>query len=154
MTVTTVATATFLSDCTIFLRDDILNNVTDPISSIRPTGENFVMTSYPRRPVHYPLITIQNINIVETASLGFRTPHHLIELPLEIRIWARNVKERDELSQDALNRLRNIQFTATGTVFANLFNFSVNSAVNVDEEGEAGIKSKVIEVQYSFIWGA
>lgn len=152
--VTAINTTTFIKDTVIQIKTDLASGVTDPISSSRPTGEKFVMTSYPQRATHYPLITVRLINVNSPVSLGAQSSLHLVTLPLEIRVWARNETEKDNLSQLVLNRLRSIQHTAsTGTIQAGLFDFKMNSAVNVDENGEEGIKSRVLEVQYSFILG-
>lgn len=152
MTVTSVSSSTFLSDTTILIRDDLLTNITDPLSSSRTGNEKFVMTGYPQRAVRYPIITVVNTNIDTSARLGMQSVLHLTNIPLEIRVWARNVKERDELTQSVINRLRSTDLTTS--VPANLISFTVQSAVNVDEPGDAGIHSKVITVNYQFILGA
>jgi len=153
MTVTSVSTNTYLSDTIILLRDSIRDNVTDPIASSRPANETFCRTSYPQRPVTYPIITIRDVN-QSTTRLGIGSELHLVTFTIEIRIWARNVKERDELTQEVINHLRSTYFSgASPKVEANLHDFEVLSAVNVDEPGDGGIKSKVIEIQYSFVLG-
>ena len=152
MTVTSVSTNTFLSDTTILIRVDLRTNITDPISAKRDSSEKFVLTAYPQRGVKYPVITVQNTNITTPTRLGMQSELHWTPLTLEIRIWARNVKEREELTQQVINRLRDNQIG--GTITANLYGFEITSAVNVDEPGDAGIHSKVIEVEYKFILGA
>lgn len=153
MTVTSVNTSTFIADTTILIRDALLNNITDPISGTRASNERFVMTSYPQRPVKYPIITVKNTNIDMPKRLGMQSEIHYTALPMEIRIWARNEVEKDELTQNTINYLRDLEYSASGTVVANLLGFKVTSAVNVDEPGDAGIKSKVIGAQYNFILG-
>ena len=78
---------------------------------------------------------------------------HLVRIPLEIRIWARNEKEKDELTQDVYNHLRSNQFGGGSASVddEDLHDFTVLSSVPVDEPGETGIKSQVLEVQYLFI---
>lgn len=146
-----VQSATFIDDSLFFLVDAITDNVTDPISSRRSSNSKFVMTSYPQRPTEYPLITITMSN--STADrLGLQTNAMDMIFTFEIRVWARNVKERDQLFRDVLNVLRTIQYTtSTGSIANELHDFTLLSAVTVDEEGDRGIKSRIMEVAYRFI---
>ena len=155
MTVTSVATNTFLSDSTIFIRDELRDNVTDPIAAARAANEKFVMTAYPQRNVTYPIITVQNTDTSVLTGLGMQSELHWINIQLEVRIWARNVKERDQLTQEVINQLRDFELDNDGTVNAGIFGFDFTSAVNIDESiGDASIRSKVIEFQYKFVLGA
>jgi hypothetical protein len=153
MAVTTINTDTFISDTVLMIRDELLNNITDPISATRPAGEKFVMTSYPQRTVTYPIITIQNTNISGIGRMGLSSEIHMVELPVEVRIWAKNVAQRDTLAQQVINQLRDFELDADGSVNGNLWNYSIESAVNVDDDGDAGVKSKVVGVRYKFILG-
>ena len=149
MAITNVNSGTFLADTVNLIRNKLQTNITDPISTIRPTGEKFVMTSYPKRPVTYPIITIVDRGISQPLKLGMRSEGTLINISVEIRIWARNVRERDELFDDIYTYLREDQLDATtGLVDSNLFDYKLLSTVNVDEEGIEGIKSKVMEVGF------
>ena len=142
-----VSASTFIQDSVIFLRDLLLNGVTDPLGS-RSGNFKFVMTSYPERSAKYPLITVKNSNIKADRS-GMRSEDMNAALGFEIRIWARNVKERDSLTQAVIDKLRNSQTDATtGSIDFNLFGLSIDSAVDIDEEGEHGIHSKVLEITY------
>ena len=153
MTITEISTNTFIADTIILIRDDLRDNITDPISSIRPSTEKFVMTSYPQRAVTYPIITIKDTD-VEGSRLGMRSEMHYMRMELEIRVWARNVKERDELTQDVLNQLRSTQFSgASPKTDAGLHDFTPLSIVNIDEPGDAGPKTKVIQCEYFEIIG-
>lgn len=143
---------TLLRDILYFIKTDLTTGVKDPIETKRSAKSKFIMTSYPQRPVQYPIITIKITNI-EAYRAGMQTPAQDILVTLEIRIWARNEKEKDELYEIILNRLTNIQFTATGSTKAELHDLIMSSAVEIDEEGESGgqiIKSRVIAVSYSF----
>ena len=151
MTITSVSSATFVADTVNYIRDRLAAQITDPISSERVGNEKFVLTSYPQRPVKYPVITVIDSGISQPAPLGMGSQGTIITLPLEIRIWARNVKERDELFDSVYDYLRTNQLSGDEITGANLYDFTLNSAVNVDELGEAGIKSKVMEVQYLFV---
>ena len=152
MTITSVSSATFLADSIILIRDKLRTNITDPITSSRPSGETFVRTSYPKRAVTYPIITITDRGTTQPQRLGMASEGTLITMDIEIRIWARNVKERDELFQEVYTYLRQNQLnTTTGLSASNLHDFTLQSSVNVDEAGEAGIKSKVMEVRFLIV---
>lgn len=144
-----VESNTFVRDILYLIKNDLINNITDPIVSSRGSKSKFVMTSYPSRPVKYPIITIKATNYDAVRS-GMQTTVMDLTVNLEIRIWARNTKERDTLFTDVFNRLRNIQFTAGGTSDNNLHDFTMTSALEIDEEGDQAIKSKIIEVVYKF----
>lgn len=77
-----------------------------------------------------------------------------IIITLEIRIWARNEKEKNDLWEDINKRLADIQFTSSsGSIANDIHDFNVTSSVEVDEEGESGgqvIKSRIMTVQYMF----
>lgn len=152
MAVTTVATSTFLTDITLMLRDDIAANVTDPISAKRGTDDKFVMTSYPERPVKYPIVTVKSENIATGTALGMQSTLHYTNLPVEVRVWARNVAERDQLGQQIINQIRSTRISKY--LVGGLIDFEVTAAINVDENGDAGIKSKVIKITFRFILGS
>ncbi len=110
------------------------------------------MTSYPQRPVTYPIITVIDRDITQPRRLGMGSESTAISITMEIRIWARNVKERDELFDKVYDYLRTNQLDAgTGLVASNLNGFELLSVLNINDEGEAGTKSKVIEVRFLFI---
>ncbi|MCH7568502.1 MAG: hypothetical protein IIA87_03700 [Nanoarchaeota archaeon] len=145
-------TRKIIRDTLSFIKTDLLNNITDPASSSRPSNSRFIMSSYPTRSIHYPLVTIKvtNINVIRTGS---QSNVQDVLLNLEIRIWARNEKEKDEIYTDIINRLNDIQLTGKGSIGNNLHDFNVLSSVEVDEEGESGgqiIKSRILQCQYSF----
>ncbi len=150
MAITEVYSATFLSDAVNLIRNKLLTNITDPITSIRLSNEKFCLTSYPKRSVTYPIITVTDRGIIQPSRLGMSSEGTVLNIDIEVRIWARNVRERDELTQEVYDYLRTNQLdSGTGLANSNLHDFTLSSAVNVDEEGEAGIRSKVCE--YSFL---
>ncbi len=150
MAITEVYSATFLADTINLIRDKLRTNITDPITSIRPARERFVLTSYPKRSVTYPIITVTDRGIIQPQRLGMASEGTVINITVEVRIWGRNVVERDELFGSVYEYLRTNQLdNVTGLANSNLHDFTLSSAVNVDEEGEAGIRSKVCE--YSFL---
>lgn len=143
-----ISDTTFISDSTLFLRDLLGSKVTDPISSSRTSGNNFVMTSYPERKVQYPLITIVCNNVSGDRD-GMRSEGMNLNMIFEIRAWAKDVRQRDVLAQGIVTALRQNQTDdSTGTIANNLFNMRLLSAVNVDEPGENGVHSKVLEYGY------
>jgi len=144
-----VQASTIIRDVLYTIKNDLRNNITDPIQSSRTPISGFIMTSYPQRVVQYPLITIKLTNASATRA-GMQTSAMDYVINLEIRIWARNQKEKDELFTAVLERLRNIQFSVGGTVDADIHEFSALSGVEIDEEGKGKPKSRILEVQYRF----
>jgi len=146
-----VSTSTLLSDTILFVRNTLRTNVTDPLLSTRPSTEKWVMTSYPRRAVSYPNITVKGVNLSD-VPLGQQSEQRRVEFEIEVRIWARNEKEKNNLFDSVYTHMRTNQFTGAGTSYnANLYDFDLLSAVEVDEEGEQGIKSRVCMYKYNFI---
>ena len=149
MTITSVNSSTFIADTIILIRDKLRSNITDPLVGVRACTERFVMTSYPQRNVTYPIITVTDRGINQAGRLGMASEGTLISIDVEVRVWARNVRERDELSQQIYEYLRTNQLdTTTGLAESNLHDFSLMSAVNVDEIGEQAVKSKVMEYRF------
>ncbi len=141
--------ATFIRDVLNFIKVDLLANITDPISSSRHTTSKFVMTSYPQRKVQYPLITLKVTN-QSAGRAGMQVTTMDVLVNLEIRIWARNEKEKDDLATKVYDRLRQIQFSASGSVDNDLHDFTLLSMNEVDEPGEQGIKSRILQISYTF----
>jgi hypothetical protein len=132
-----------------FLKDDLSKNITDPISHTRGKAR-FVMTSYPERQVKYPMITIKITNI-EAFRAGMQTTAMDITLTIELRVWARNQKEKDSIYNEILERLADIQFTdEIGSTVNDFHDFNILSSVEVDEPGKGGIKSRIMQMQYRF----
>lgn len=148
-----IATATFITDTIKFLKNDLLGAITDPIQSSRPSTSKFVMTSYPKRAAVYPLITVVDSGIADIQRGGMRSEIHIMRFPVEIRVWARNVVERDTLSQQVFNRLRNNQFGTGSSDAEDLHDFSLGVMINIDDPGEQGLRTKAIEVSYMAIVG-
>ena len=146
MTITSVNSSTIVADLVNYLRDTLNTNVTDPLNRSAP--ERFVMTEYPRRAVSYPIITITDSGSRQEGMLGMGSQGTILRLGVEIRIWARNVKERDVLFDAVHDYLRTNQLSGSDITGANLHDFSMDSVVNVSEEN---VKSKVMGVTYLFI---
>lgn len=157
MAIQTVQTSSFIKDTVLYIRDELITNITDPIEDDRSGNEKFVLTSYPKRDVRYPIITVRLLSVQNPTKLGQQSELLFVTLPVEVRVWARNEAEKDSLSQDVINQLRSTQLGSNGSIEGNLHDYLVTSAVNVDEpieEGEAGIKSRVINIEYKFILGS
>jgi len=145
-----VNSTNFIADIIYFIKNDLNSNVADPISATRKAGSSFIMTSYPQRAVDYPIITIKLIN-QSAKRAGMQTEAMDVIITLEIRIWARNQKEKDNISNLVYKRLRDIQFTATtGSVANNLHHYKLNSDVEIDEPGDGNPKSRILQVEYKF----
>ena len=137
-------------DSTIFLRDTLLNNVTDPISGARSSNSRFVMSSYPERPAEYPMITVK-ANINGDAMLGISSESRQVGISFETRIWARNQKEKDEIADDVYDTLRTYQLDTNESVANGLYGFRIVNMFDLDEAGKGAPKSKVIEGRYFVI---
>ena len=148
MTITEVRSATFIADLVIYIRNALNTNITDPIATSRTGNNKFVLTEYPQRPGKYPIITVTDTGTRQEGKLGMGSEGTALRVGVEIRIWARNVKERDTIFDEIYEYLRNNQLDGDDITGANLHDFSLNSVVNVSEEN---VKSKVMEVTYLFL---
>ena len=145
-----IESATIIRDVLFFIKNDLDGEITDPVISSRPSGSKFIMTSYPQRMVFYPHVTLRVTN-VEALRAGMQSTAMDYTFTIELRVWARNQKEKDEIYTAVLDRLRTIQFTnSTGSIANNLHDFNALSAVEVDEEGKGKPKSRICEIQYKF----
>src|SRR3990167_998389 len=143
-----VQSQSILADTIFYVKDFLNSNITDPIT--RPGNEDFIMTSYPTRAVRYPIITIKDLNSNDLGALGLQSEASLYYIDMEVRVWGRNVKERDQLAQEIYNDLKNNQIGASGTSQANdLHDFRLLSMVNLSEAD--GPKSKIITFRFMFI---
>jgi len=136
---------TILKDFFNYLKTDLSNNIEDPLPD-RGTS-NFIMTSYPQRQVKYPLITIKVTNL-EAPRSGMQNTNLNITITAEIRVWARNEKEKDELYSQILDRLAENQFIGDGSIDNEFHDFNVLSSIEIDEPGESGIKSRIMQLRY------
>lgn len=144
-----VQIATFIKDILSFIKNDLNSNISDPLST-RAKNSAFIMTSYPQRQVQYPLITLKVTNQSGTRA-GMQTDTMDVVVNIEIRVWARNEKEKDDLSTKIYDRLRQIQFTSsTGSIANELHDFTLLSMNEIDEPGEQGIKSRILQIGYTF----
>jgi len=143
------ARQTLFSDVLYFLKNLISSNITDPIASARGNSSAFVMTTFPEREVKYPLITLEIVNSAQ-ARAGMQTSKMDIELDINVRIWSKSVTQSDKLAQQILDLLADNQFPASGSVENNFHDFNIGSVNRVDEEGQGGTKSRIIQLNYKF----
>ena len=141
--------STFIADVLFFIKTDLLANITDPKVLSRPAKSKFVATSYPKNQVVYPMITLKVPNRDSTRA-GMQTTAMDITVSVEVRVWARNEKDKDGLTDSVYDRLRNIQFITGGSIDNNLHDFQELSNVEVEDDGDTGIKSRILTVQYKF----
>lgn len=110
--------------------------------------------SYPERDTAYPLVTVIVRNISTNTPTGFRSEVMGYDMDIEIRVWARNMKEMDEITDQVITQLRTRQIDGTsGTIDSNLFDMDMVSSVVVAEEGKQGVKSRVMVFRYLYIAG-
>lgn len=139
-----------MSDIFSYLVTDLNNNINDPLATSRPANERFVLTAYPKRAVSYPVITLRMPQI-QAYRAGMQTNAIDTYITVEIRIWARNTKERDTIYQDVVNRLKDIQYIAnTGSQDSGLHNFKILNTQEVNEDGDNTPKSRIINVSYAY----
>ena len=144
--------STLISQTTLFIRDLLLSGITDPLSGTRTSSERFVMSAYPEREVNYPIITVKSTNVNTLRKGGMSSEDQIMNLPFEVRVWARNQAEKDQIAEQVHYLLRTNQITGgSATVDQGLFNFNLDSTVNVDELGKNKPKSKVMEISYNLV---
>jgi hypothetical protein len=146
-----VSSSTLLTDTILWTRDFLKSKLTDPISAKRASGEKWIMTSFPKENVTYPLITVVDDGAVTVKQLGMQSTMQQITFQIQIRIWARNVIERDTLFNNVYDNLRKEQFNSGGSREAELHDFKVISTVNVDDEGENATKSKITRIRFMYL---
>ena len=147
--VTAITGSAFLSEGVLFMRDILRVGIIDPMGK---NGSEFVYTSYPKENVKYPIVTVKNRAFRDLRRGGMQSESTIMNLIYEVRVWATNEKHRDEISQSVYNYLKNSQIGGgSTTIGVGLHDFSLISVADVDEEGEQGVKSRVMEYKYLYI---
>lgn len=141
--------STIIGDILYFLKSNLSSNITDPITSSRGNTSKFIMTSYPEREVKYPLITLM-VNNIEESRAGMQVTTMDVNLTVELRIWSKSITQSDKLTQQILDHLADIQFTTSGSTDNDFHDFNIGSVIRVDEPGEGAVKSRIIQLNYSF----
>jgi|SRR3990167_1353049 len=141
-----ISDSTLLHDATLTLRNDLLNNITDPVTRI--SDSKFVMTSFPERDVQYPLILVRVMRMGD-ESLGQNSTNSKITVIFQIDIISQSIKQRDQLADSVYNRLRSQQLSSTYQGVG-LNDFKLLNMTNIDNPGKAGIHRKIIECSYFY----
>jgi len=144
-----ISSETIVHDVTEFLVSLIDNNVTDPILARRSGNSKFVLSSYPSRITEYPFVSVI-VESPDTQEKFIGTQTQRVTITAEIRVWARNVKERDELSDEIYNTLRIKQTAAGGSVSENLSDMEYTHIGDINEEN---VRSRLVEIQYTYYAG-
>lgn len=152
---TQLASATFLADAVLFVRDRLLVGITDPLAGVpRPTGEKFIMTEFPRRSVTHPFMIVRDSGMSDIQRSGMRSEGIYTRINIEIHIHAKNVVQRDELAQQVYAYMRTNQFGVPADSDNNSAQFGLHdirlvNMINIPNvNGDGGIRKKVLE--YSF----
>ena len=123
-----------LHDSVLFYRDLFLNTLTDPVSGARiaASGEKFVLTAYPGRPVRWPIITVEAAGMT-CQSLGMSSTAQLVTLNFEANIYSQSPKQRDQITDDIFDKLR----TNKALIIASgLHDTIITTSVSLDEDAE------------------
>jgi len=121
-----ITPAEYISNTVLFVRNLIKDNIVDPES--RTSG--FVMTSFPKRKIVYPVITVK-VSSSGAVKLGMQSEISQATIVIEIDVFAKNAKQSDELTQEVIEVLRTNQL-GTGSTNANdIHGFQMTSLVPV-----------------------
>lgn len=141
-----ISAGSVYKDSMIYFRDILTANLTDPISPNRASTSSFVATSFPQRLVVYPLVIVKDGNMTDNR-VGLQSEISLMEQDLILTIYARNVSERDGISQQIYNVMRTNQY-GTGSEFTNFgwHDYRLVSSINIqspnEEAKETGVRTK------------
>ena len=141
-----VSGSTLIHDTVLLYRALLASGVTDPIS--RPSGEQFIMTAWPERPVTYPVVLVNHESTLSSKRVGSQSNQFEKDFLLKVEIASKSVKQRDELYDAVFQTLHSVN--AGSLITNNVFNFRETSAVNVDEPGKEGLHRKIITFQQKF----
>lgn len=135
-----VNNVSLVKDSILALRGLIASGVTDPISASRAGSSAFVMTSWPDRPVQYPVI-ILDWRIGESTRMGAKTEAQMIPITIEAHIRAKATDTRDGLAGSLIEAIRTFQYDnspASGTINQDLNHFRIRPSINLPPEGPDG----------------
>lgn len=144
-----------VKDVTVKLRQILSSGITDPSAAKRDADSRFVMTSFPERPTEYPFMTVR-CNLGPGDRLGISSEGIYIPVNVFVDVFAKNVRDKDELAGSVFNVLRVSQYgvdatTGSGTVVADLYDFTFVGMTDMDEPGKEGIHRKIVECQYKWV---
>ena len=142
-----IASATLQHDVLLWLRDKLISSLTDPVS--RTGNEKFVMTSWPERPVRYPVVILEIIG-ESSKPLGVGVEASNVTLRVRIHVFSKSTAQRDAIADEIFRKLEQTQLDITGSALAGLHDFKLLNSFNQDEAGEGGLHRKIIDVSYTF----
>jgi len=145
-----VRSTNLIKDTLFFVKGFLESNITDPITSTRPTADKFVLVSYPSRNTTYPLITVKQVNYSD-RKLGMQSTVREVRVRVEVRVWALSPTQRDTISDEIYSDVRLGELTvSTGFKDNGLHDLTLLSSVNVNEP-EGKVFSNVMEYEFMYI---
>ena len=136
----------FIRDSTFCIHNLLSGNITDPQSANRATGEQFTMTSWPDRPVRYPVITVQQTGF-ESSYAGIASNNTINHISFEINVWSKSIAEKESLAGSVFAVLAQNQ---TITAASGLMDLRFYNITNLDEDGPDGVHRKLLGVRYLY----
>ena len=151
---TTFNDVSILHDVVIRMKQILASGITDPLSR-GGGGSTFILSSYPKRKVSYPVITI-NSNFGPGTKLGMQSEGVMVPVNVYVDVWTTDVKQKDTLAGSIFNLLRTTQLGLNGTVgsgtsLERLYDFNIRSMVDFDEPGKEGLHRKAMEFGYKYL---
>lgn len=142
-----ISTATYISDTVLFIRNLLRDNISDPNS--RSSG--FIMTSFPKRQISYPVIVVK-VSSSGAVKLGMQSEISQSTIVIEIDVFAKNSKQSDELTQEVIDTLRTNQLGTGSTNENDIHGFQMTSLTPiVFTEGNATVHRKNMTFSYFVI---
>ena len=136
----------FIKDSTFCIHNLLSGNITDPQRTNRTTGEQFVMASWPNRPVRYPVITVQQTGF-ESSFAGVASNTTINRIDFEVNVWSKSIAEKESLTGSVFAVLAQNPSITTASGLMDLKFFNIT---NLDEDGPSGIHRKLIGIR--FLW--
>lgn len=143
----------FIKETTLWFRDVISGAVADPVADRQAqsgdpgSNANFVMTSWPERPVVFPYVTVSHIDNGDT-QLGMQTNDTQTDMVFQVDVWTKQVTQRDGIAGSVAHAVRT---NALEAVPSGLFDLRLSSMRNQDEPGKGGVHRKILTYNVSFI---
>ena len=156
-----VSNADIMEKTADFIIDTLTDNITDPVTNRTTKVGNsaFVALKGSGRPLLYPCIVVDVVNVNAGLSHGAQSEGHEFTITCEIDVYQKKTKEKALiLADDVINTLRQQQYGASGAIDNELYGFRVNSVVPIPpvkasfgSGGSEDIHRYVITIQYNFI---
>jgi len=138
-----ISSDTLIHDVTVYIRDLLRDNITDPKQATRPSDSRFITTAYPSRSVFLPHIIVYQVggNLIR---LGVPNLLFTYSVVYTIDVLSKSMKECDELTDSVIKTLKDNANTLRDV---GLYNMKIESITDnpVDEETHR----KTIQVSFS-----